>query len=144
MQISVGMKNLSMAILCMAGKWVATFSLQPSQDDREALFQIHHHLVDHDFILKISFDIFKSVDALVAGVPPIGLTLHHCLANVDGSIHDKVVDNSVQHADIVPGLVLWARWVSGGGAVVGHEVVVDVFSSVLHHPSQLMHLMDAF
>merc|ERR1719397_613530 len=111
--------------------------------EAEAVFQVHHHLVDHDVILKISFDIFESVDALLAGVPP-GSTLHHCLTNVDGSIYDKVVDDGVQHADVVPGQVLWARWVSGGGAVVGHEVVVDVFGSVFHHPSQLMHFTDAF
>ena len=88
MQISVGMKNFSMAIVCMLGKCSATNCLQSSQSpgkigriynlisqnwfqltEAVVLLEIDGELCDHDWVLDVGLDPFQALDALVAGVP---------------------------------------------------------------------------
>ena len=88
MQISVGMKNFSMAIVCMLGKCSATNCLQSSQSpgkigriynlnsqnwfqltEAVVLLEIDGVLGDHDGVLDVSLHPFQALDALVASVP---------------------------------------------------------------------------
>ena len=93
MQISVGMKNFSMAIACMAGKCSTTSCLQASWSwcpppgeycasdfgtnltvgsqltQAEVLLKIDNVLGDHDGILNVGLNPLQALDALVTGVP---------------------------------------------------------------------------
>ena len=97
MQISVGMKNFSMAIACMAGKCSTTSCLQASWSwcpppgeycasdfgtnltvgsqltQAEVLLKIDNVLGDHDGILNVGLNPLQALDALVTGVPAMKL-----------------------------------------------------------------------
>ena len=90
LQISVGMKNFSMAMLCMAGKSLIACSLQPSQPSKrdrgekkikaivkvtlaEVLLEVDNILCDHDGILDVGLNPLQALDALVTGVPAMKL-----------------------------------------------------------------------
>merc|ERR1719370_2703621 len=139
-----------MAMLCIAGKsWIAC-SLQPSQSVlAEVLFEVDDVLGDHDRVLDVVLHPFKALDTLLTSVPaaPESVTDAHSLAHVHGSVHEVVVDNGIQHPNVVSGElldteVLLVRF--NCGAIVRGQVVPDVVSSSSDEESEVVHLVHTF
>merc|ERR1719234_2296382 len=110
----------------------------------EVLLKIDDVLSNHDGILNVSLDPLKALDALVTSVLLESVTSTSSLANMDGSVHKVVLNNSKEHANVVSGQgVLTPTLVfPKGWAVVSSDVVMDWHSPHLDHPAELVHLIN--
>merc|ERR1712216_362758 len=67
------------------------------------LLKIDDVLCNHDRVLNVRLDPLKALDALVASVLLDSVTGTSSLANMDGSVHKVVLNNSKRHANVVSG-----------------------------------------
>merc|ERR1712060_752339 len=115
----------------------------------EVLLEVDDILGNHDGVLDVGLDPLKALDALLTSVPhaPHGITDAHSLADVHCSVHEVVVDNGIQHSNVVSGKLLNAELLLicfHCGAVVGSKVVPDVACPSLDKETQVVHLIHTF
>merc|ERR1719430_1262323 len=110
----------------------------------EVLLQVHHELGSHDGVLQVTLNPLQTLDTFLTSIFS-SITNSHGLANMNGSVHEEVVDHAVEHPNVPPGDVVVAgvavfreSW-----AVVSGEVLHDVLGGVLDHVAQLVHLVSA-
>merc|ERR1719219_1213036 len=91
------------------------------------LLEIDGELCDHDWILDVGLDPFQALDALVAGVLLCSFADSSCLTNMKCSIDKVVLNNGIQHANVVSGERLSAKVlvVAKGWTVGVPDVVMD-------------------
>merc|ERR1719219_153820 len=91
------------------------------------LLEVDGELCDHDWVLDVRLHPFQALDALVARVLFSRFTDSPCLTNMESSIHKVVLNNCIQHANIISGEGLSAEVlvVSQGGTVVVPDVVMN-------------------
>merc|ERR1712172_242458 len=125
-------------------KPLALVNVMVTSAHAEVLLKIDDVLSNHDRVFNVSLDPLKALDALVASVLLESVTSTSSLANMDGSVHKVVLNNSKQHANVVSGQgVLTPTLVfPKGWAVVSSNVVMDWHSPHLDHPAKLVHLID--
>merc|ERR1712172_405712 len=92
----------------------------------EVLLEIDDVLCNHDRILNVRLDPLKALDALVASVLLESVTGTSSLANMDGSVHKVVLNNSKQHANVVSGQGVFTPTLvfPKGWAIVSSDVVM--------------------
>merc|ERR1719507_1764986 len=97
----------------------------------EVLLEVDDILGNHDGVLDVGLNPLQALNALLTCVPaaPHGIADAHSLADMHCSVHEVVVNNGIQHPDVVSGKLLNAELLLACfhcGAVVGGKVVPDI------------------
>merc|ERR550532_2712139 len=108
------------------------------------LLKVDGELGNHDRVLHVHLHPVQPLDALFAGVSPGHcITDAHRLADVDCPVHEVVVDDLVQHANVVSRQVVDTElFIILAWTVVGGEVVPNIFGASTNEETKIAHFFN--